>query len=300
MNKFPTKEDQGTEIPIERDIEVNGDLGLSDGDESRDFEEDSRIEKLHRRVTLSLILVPCLVGAILLFAYLDLKKRVNEVQNRGSTEVKTLSKNVVGKVGSLSDQYKTLEASFAERVAALEKSFVSIKEDLKKTKREIKKLNASAVDKKVFEGSLKKQSAEVAKNLAVTERDLQEQKQALEKLNETLKKEVAAMVHEVDRIRGRRQRDASAIDDLTKRKVDKKVFDRIVKDERASYEETRSLLQKEMTSLKKEVFQLQQYLNVAPKAEAKTAPDEKKPRSEASKDTLSPAHDKIVEQEISE
>ncbi|UCD88089.1 MAG: hypothetical protein JSV01_10225, partial [Desulfobacterales bacterium] len=174
MNKFPTEEDKEDELPLEREIRVDEEApDLSYRGEIQSLEQDSQIEKLNQRISLILVLVPCLLGAILLFAYFDLKNRLSQVQDMGSTERKALSEDVVDKVGGLSQQYKTLETSLVDRVAALEKSSGSIAKDLKRDKQEIKKLTASKVDNKALERALKEQSAEAANTLSLLQNALE-------------------------------------------------------------------------------------------------------------------------------
>jgi hypothetical protein len=152
VNKFPTEEDREDELPLGREIRMDEeDPELSYRGEIKSLEQDSQIEKLNQRMSLILVLVPCLLGAILLFAYFDLKNRLSQVQDVESTERKALSEDVVGKVGALSQQYKTLEQSLADRVTALEKSAGSIAKDVKRDKQEIKKLAASKADRKAIE-----------------------------------------------------------------------------------------------------------------------------------------------------
>jgi DNA repair exonuclease SbcCD ATPase subunit len=298
VNKFPTEEDNEDELPLEREIRMDEeDPDLSYRGEIRSLEQDSQIERLNQRISLILILVPCLLGAILLFAYFDLKNRLSQVQDVESTERKALSEDVVDKVGSLSQQYKTLAESLVERVAALEKSAGSIAKDVKRDKQEIKKLTASKMDKKAIEKALKEQSAEVAKTLAALQDDLQEQKQAIENLNKTLKKEVAGIVQGIERIRENGRKRESAIKDLSNRKIDKGGLEELLETQRKSYEVTTSLLQKEITSLEKEILELQKQLNIAPVPEAASMPTEKKPAAEGS---TMPTPGKILEQGVAE
>ena len=97
---------------------------------------DLRIEKLGHRITIISVILPCLVGAILFFAYLDIKDRVFSVQNSGQTEVKIISEDLEAKLNAmnvelakvkltldsslpdLSRTVDTVEAKFAKLVDA--------------------------------------------------------------------------------------------------------------------------------------------------------------------------------------
>jgi chromosome segregation ATPase len=301
MNKFPTEEDKEDELPLEREIRVDEeDPDLSYRGEIRSLEQDSQIEKLNQRISLILVLVPCLLGAILLFAYFDLKNRLSQVQDMGSTERKALSEDVVDKVGAVSQQYKTLETSIVDRVAGLEKSAGSIAKDLKRDKQEIKKLTASKVDKKALERALKEQSAEAAKTLSLLQNALEEQKRAVQSLKESSNKDVGEMLQAIEKIRDDARKIESAIQNLSKRKIDERGLEKLLETQRKSYEVTTSLLQKKITSLEKAVLELQKQLSIAPVPEAPSIPTDKKPAAKAPEDTLLPAPAKIIEQEIPE
>ncbi len=297
MNKVPIEEDKEDELPLEREIRVDEeDPDLSYRGEIRSLEQDSQIQKLNQRISLILVLVPCLLGAILLFAYFDLKDRLSQVQDMGSTERQALSQDVVDKVGGLSEQYKTLEASLVDRVALLEKSAGSIAKDLNRDKQEIEKLTASKVDRKALERALKEQS----ETLSLLQNALEDQKRALQSLKESSNKDVGEILQTIEQIRDDTRKIESAIQDLSKRKIDKSGLENFLETQRKSYEVTTSLLQKKITSLEKAVLELQKQLSIAPVPEAPSIPTDKKPAAKAPEDTLLPAPAKIIEQEIPE
>ncbi|MCK4390036.1 MAG: hypothetical protein KAV83_07355 [Desulfobacterales bacterium] len=296
MSKFPTQGDQGDEIRFEKEIEINGGpVNFSYEDEMRSLRRESEIEKLHRRITLLSILLPCLLSAILFFAYSKMKYRLNQVQDMRATEVKALSQDVAG------------------RATSLEKSFVSIMEELKRDKRAIEKLSGSKVDKKGLE-KVEKQSAELANMLAGLQKDwakqkeslarlvkdqkrqaaksnktlkalaneLNEEKQAIENLSRTLKKEVTGIVQAIERVTKDAHKQDSAIKDLSEHKEE---LDNILENKWSGYQTTISLLQKEIGSIEEEVLRLQRQVNMALRNNT---------------DTLTLEPDKIIEQEITE
>ncbi len=297
MNKVPIEEDKEDELPLEREIRVDEeDPDLSYRGEIRSLEQDSQIQKLNQRISLILVLVPCLLGAILLFAYFDLKDRLSQVQDMGSTERQALSQDVVDKVGGLSEQYKTLEASLVDRVALLEKSAGSIAKDLNRDKQEIEKLTASKVDRKALERALKEQS----ETLSLLQNALEDQKRALQSLKESSNKDVGEILQTIEQIRDDTRKIESAIQDLSKRKIDKSGLENFLETQRKSYEVTTSLLQKKITSLEKAVLELQKQLSITPAPEVPSIPTVKKPAAEAPEETHSPAAATITEQEIPE
>lgn len=60
-----------------------------------------KIEKLGNRITIISILLPCFIGIILFFAYMDIQERVANVNNTGKSEVKTVSENLQTKINSM-------------------------------------------------------------------------------------------------------------------------------------------------------------------------------------------------------
>ncbi|MFH1156528.1 MAG: hypothetical protein V1793_22210 [Pseudomonadota bacterium] len=62
---------------------------------------DLRIEKLSNRMTIMSVIIPCLIGAILFFAYLDIKDRVTSVHDSGQTEVKNVSEDLESKLNAM-------------------------------------------------------------------------------------------------------------------------------------------------------------------------------------------------------
>jgi hypothetical protein len=114
-----------------------------------------RLEKLSKRVTILSILIPCLIGGLIAFAYMDLKKRFFINQDSGARTVQDLSKDLDAKLYNLTAKYNDLENTLATRAAALEKNFSSLKFRLYKNENKIKKLGTSKADKKDQETALK-------------------------------------------------------------------------------------------------------------------------------------------------
>jgi len=303
VNKFPANEDREEEIRFEKEIEINGEApDFSYQHETRSLRQESQINKLNHRITLLSILVPCLLGAILVFAYLEFENRLDNIGNIRSKEVESLSEDMGERLESLSNQYRELEKSLSDRLSALQKSTASIEKDLKGNQQEIRRLTLSKADKNALQQLEKKQSAEAAKAMGALQNELRDQNRAVENLNGTLKKEVARIVNVLERVEKDGQKQASTIKDLSVRKLDKEEFGNILENKWSGYQATISLLQKSMESLNERVSQLQREVNTAvtrSKApETKRTPTGERPA--AARDTLIPVPGKIVEQEITE
>ncbi len=60
-----------------------------------------RIEKLGNRITIISILLPCIIGIVLFFAYMNLQERVVNIHNTGQNEVKTILNNLETKINAM-------------------------------------------------------------------------------------------------------------------------------------------------------------------------------------------------------
>jgi chromosome segregation ATPase len=289
VNRFPTNENQEDEIPLERDIRMNDEgPGFSYQDEMRKLRFESQIQTLKQRITLLSILIPCLLGAIVLFAYLEFNDKLNKIMATRTGQVEALSENVDDKIVSLSHDYKQLQQSLSDNIANFKKFNASIRKDLGRNRGEIKKLTASKAGKKALEQAIAKESAQTAKTLEALRSELHGQKEAIENLDATLKKEVAEIVQVIKRLKENEQKQDSAIKHLSKHKFDKEDLGNILKDKWSSYEANLSLLRKEINALKDETSRLQEQL------------DKEKPAAKTTRDALIPPPDKIIEQEIKE
>ncbi|UCD86295.1 MAG: hypothetical protein JSV01_00475, partial [Desulfobacterales bacterium] len=125
-------------------------------------------------------------------------------------------------------------------------------------------------------------------------------KRAVQSLKESSNKDVGEMLQAIEKIRDDGRKIESAIQNLSKRKIDESRLEKLLETQRKSYEVTTSLLQKKITYLEKAVLELQKQLSIAPVPEAPSITADKKPAAEAPEDTLLPAPGKIIEQEIPE
>lgn len=118
--------------------------------------EDSRIETLRRKITMIMIVVPFLMIVILGIAYIDIKRRVDNMQDTGTTKVQDLSEGLESKFSSLSLQYAKQEESLGKRIQAIETEIMSLKETLNQAEKSMKAMNAAKADKKDLTGIMAK------------------------------------------------------------------------------------------------------------------------------------------------
>jgi hypothetical protein len=306
VNQFPTDNNGEDDMPLEKDIQIDGQHPDSFyDDELRDSRRDSDIHRLSRRVTILFILIPCLLCAILVLAYLDVRERLSQFQTAGSREVQTLSEDVLNKAASLSDQY-----------VKLEKRSAGIQERVEKIEGDIKKLNTSKVDKNALDMANKKRSEEVAKTFAALQKDVAEQKASLDALAkdlnqrldealtplrtdlQTQKKEMAKAIQVTKNIQNKGEEQESAIRRLSEGKVDKEALKSLLENDRVRM----ALLEKKIKSLVEEVLWLENRLKLTGKMgetlEAPSPKPDEPPVAGTTGTSPPPEAGKIIEQEI--
>lgn len=110
--------------------------------------QDSRIDKLGRKLVITAVLIPCLIGVVLFFLYLDLKKRVIQNQDVDSRSFQNLSRDIDSRSGDLITRLEALESALANRDSEIEKRIDSVKFRVYKAENRIKKVDKAKADKK--------------------------------------------------------------------------------------------------------------------------------------------------------
>jgi uncharacterized phage infection (PIP) family protein YhgE len=104
--------------------------------------QDRRINRLSRRITLVAVILPCLIGAVLFFFYLDLKKRVISDRASGSLSVENLSRDVETRIQEQSTRLTELESALTERAGEVDKKIEGVKSRVSRSEARLKKLAA--------------------------------------------------------------------------------------------------------------------------------------------------------------
>lgn len=134
-----------------------------------------KIEKLAQRVTLLTILIPCMVGIILVIAYLDIKDRVTRSYDTGTIGVQKLSKDLASKFSSLSLEQAKIKDIQANKIPDLEKSAAFLKSRITKLQESMAQMSASSID----QDELARVAKTLADKLADHEREVASDLEAL-------------------------------------------------------------------------------------------------------------------------
>ncbi len=324
MNKSPDDKEVEDLSVLDREISLEGERPASfPEDDIEGLGRDSIIRKLSHRVTILSILVPAVFCAIFLFAYLDTRHRLKQIESTGLTEVQELSGDLEHRITSLSDEQSALEKSMADRVSSLEKSAASNKEDLDRHEKSIKRHAQSKASKKALE----KHSEGVTNTVFMLQQDVSKHREAVDAVIKALrrqldaatsavsllrddlpvqKREMAVLLKAIENMRDIDEAQETAIKHLTERMVGKEELEDFLKTERTNYEQTRTALEKQIKRLRDEISALQKRpgqigkTNAVPQAKnerLKVKPSGKTKKAEPGPE---PAPGQILEQEITE
>jgi uncharacterized phage infection (PIP) family protein YhgE len=144
--------------------EVNPDAIL------REDLQDSRIDKLGKKLIIMAVVIPCLIGVVLFFLYFDLKKRVIQGEDVDSKSFQNLTRDLDSRSGDLITRLETVEKALSGRDSEIDKRIDSVKFRLYKAENRIKKVNKAKADKATLTENLEKVSNQLSGlNTAFTE-----------------------------------------------------------------------------------------------------------------------------------
>ncbi|SLM29446.1 hypothetical protein MTBBW1_180009 [Desulfamplus magnetovallimortis] len=91
---------------------------------------DLKIEKLGNRLTLISVLLPCLIGAILFYGYLDIKGRVSTMSDTGQTQVDSVAKDFEAKINAIEVELAKIKFSIDKDIPDLKSKTEQIRQEL--------------------------------------------------------------------------------------------------------------------------------------------------------------------------
>lgn len=116
--------------------------------------DELRMEKLGQRVTMISILIPVLIVVILIFAYMDIKRRVIQTEDTGVSGVQKLSKDMESRFSTLSLRQAKLEELLKKTSDMNNQSQAKIQVNLKKLEDRLKGVGKGLASKKDLDAIL--------------------------------------------------------------------------------------------------------------------------------------------------
>ena len=110
---------------------------------------DQKIEKLGVRITMVTILIPCLLGALLFFLYLDLKDKLVSENYTNTSEIKDITEDFQAKVNAMNVELAKVKHAFETSLPALTLTIKNLKTDFEKSSSN--KVNKEDVEQKLTE-----------------------------------------------------------------------------------------------------------------------------------------------------
>jgi chromosome segregation ATPase len=271
----------------------------------QDEADSSQLEKLNKRITRISILIPCLLCAILLAAYFNIKTHLSKVNTTGAIGVQALSKELESKFSSLSVREATLEESMEKKVGSLEKTAAALQKNVKEASTAIRHIrSARKTDNQKTAnafGKMEKTLGSMSKKLDKISSDLKSLDQALTKklmiFSETGKNDLAKI--------------RSNMAELKTAMVDRNDVDSALKDQQKIYQialgKLASNLEDKITNLEKKLKKLEKAAlspGTPKQVKSKKAlssskvETEKKPSPLPPKDTVIPDTETIIEEDL--
>ncbi|MCP4161762.1 MAG: hypothetical protein GY760_16945 [Deltaproteobacteria bacterium] len=270
------------------------------GAEYLEERESIRVEKLGQKINLIAFLLPCVLVIILIIAYVDLKNRLDNVNETGASKVENLSMDLDSQVRGLLGKYKNAEKNFRKEIASSKKSVSLLGRRLNQNKKNIGRIFSTKADKK----TLQKEIEESREILATLKKDISKSRKllsGLQKKTGSNYKELQKSSDEIEKAYSRIEENKNNLDDLYRSKADKKrvIFDikavrtknqKNVKDLNAVFEKKYAALLKKIKNLEKKLSKLKQQ-----KVKKKVT---KKKKTTTKKSVKKPNPGEIIESDI--
>lgn len=210
---------------MENNTENNAEENFVFGTDDDGYHDDlqgQRLDKLSLKVTMLTILVPTILIIIIVFIYIDMKDKMVQVHNSGTTEVQQTALELK----KLIDDLKTSQTEFENRlngkIETIEKALSPLDKRVEQHQKDVTYLSTTKIDKKTLDAETKKLS------------------DAAQALKDDLKKDMAALTDQNKKLVGIAQELQARINEIPALKTDLK-----------SQKESLESLQTSLESLKK-------------------------------------------------
>lgn len=196
-----------------------------------------KIEKLSKRITLLSVILPCLMGAIILFAYLDMRGKVLDSNLNKQSEVEKASQQFQEQLNALDVKAEKTRFDLDSKLPELEKKSVAIEGQLAK-------LTTSKADNATINDHLAKLDTRVTNNSNQNKLTLQ----TVERVNKELLSSQTGVQTELDKNIKQTKEELS----IFKKGVESKLA------ELGNYDHKLGELQKDLSLMDKKLKQMEQ------------------------------------------
>jgi chromosome segregation ATPase len=280
-------------------------------DESQDFQiqeeiGDSKVEKLNKRITRISIIIPCLIVAIILVAYFDVKRNLSSMNTVGNMGVQSLSKELESRFSSLSIKEANLEESTGKKIGDLEKTIASLQTETKTATTAIKYIrSARKSDNKNTESAI----SAIEKKLDSIPKDLNKISSDVKKLELSLTEKLTHISQFINSSKNDLQKINSDISSLKSSKADitalkdqQKVYQLALRQLSRNLEDRITAIENMLKKLEKMKTPAKNQSKVKPKSGVSSTQTntESSPNAQLSPKTDMPKPGTIIEQDLSQ
>ena len=281
------------------------DIRIDEASPESQFQEDVdelQVVNLNKRITRMSVLITCLFGAIILLAYLDLKKNLFKMDNSGTMEIQSLTKGVDSRFSSISLQQAKFEEVLSKKIAPLEKAVASIQPNLKEVSTAIKYIRAARKeDNKKMANAIEA----INKTLTTVPTKLQNLTSDIDKINNKHTNEISNLSRTTKDIKNNLQKIQADIASLSSSKLDQKTLDIELTNQQKIFQQTliqlTSDIEKRISSIEKKIKEMEKAKMVSERQrqiEPKKSSPSMQQKPQTIKKAVIPKPGTIIEQDI--
>ncbi len=208
-------------------------FGVNDTHEPVALDETSRsrLDSLNLKVTLIAIIMPCLIGLVMVFAYIDMTRRVSVFKNNGSQEVRDASKDMERMISSLQVKNARMEKQLTEALGEINMRLATLETTLGKTRKDVNFITATRITKKEADAHMRTLTHQLDKNNTVLTLLQSDTAETIDRTR-TLEKKGADMTKSLRHIKGDLATAKKKVDSLAQSIPSMKEIDARLKKER--------------------------------------------------------------------
>ncbi len=121
-----------------------------------------RLDRLSQKVTFITILIPCIIIAICVVAYLDISNRVTQAKQSGEDEVKQMMSAFEGQINAHSIKYAKFMFDTDETIKTLNQTITATTESIKNIVTNVEKIEASKLNQSEFNTVVQQTTEKIA------------------------------------------------------------------------------------------------------------------------------------------